>query len=48
MKASNLAQAQTWELSKVLTIDTLVDCGPITVEFYNEDATLSTLDPVIF
>ena len=41
-------QTQTWSYTDVLTIDTGVDCGPITVEFFNEDATFTNLDAALF
>lgn len=32
----------------MFTIDTDVDCGPITVELFNEDATFTALDAALF
>ena len=31
-------QIQLWEMSKFLTIDTLVDCGTVKVDFFNDDS----------
>ena len=38
----------TWDESTLLFADTLVDCGPISVELYNDDALKSQLDGTIF
>ena len=32
----------------MFTIDTLVDCGPIQVDFYNDDAGETALDAALF
>lgn len=42
------AQPQAWVYDQVLTTDTLVDCGTITVEFYNDDVSQSPLDADLF
>jgi len=41
------AQPQTWLNNQILTIDTLVDCGPVSVDFYNT-ADSSPLDVTLF
>ena len=42
------SQAQSWVDLNLYTVDTLVDCGPIQVEFFNDDATKTALDADIF
>ena len=37
---------QTWVDQDLYSLDTPVDCGPITVEFFNDD--LTAVDPAIF
>ena len=37
---------QTWVDKDLYSLDTPVDCGPITVEFFNDD--LTAVDPAIF
>jgi hypothetical protein len=39
---------QTWNIANILTRATAVDCGPITVNFFNDDAPKSPLDSSIF
>ena len=39
---------QPWQDSDLYALDTLVDCGPITVEFFNNDSGLTALDPDLF
>ena len=43
----DLAQPQTWLYNQIFTIDTLVDCGPVSVDFYNA-ADSSLLDVTLF
>ena len=40
------AMAQEWQATQLIQPATLVDCGAISVEFYNAD--LSAIDTVIF
>ena len=39
---------QTWDLTNMVSSDAVVDCGPIVIEFYLNDATQTLLDPLIF
>jgi len=41
------AQSQNWLYNQIFTIDTLVDCGPVSVDFYNA-ADSSPLDATLF
>ena len=41
-------QSQPWDYANVLTIDTQVDCGLISVDFFNEDGSDSALDTSLF
>ena len=36
-----------WDINNLITKETLVDCGPLSVEFYNDDAGQTSLDPDI-
>ena len=42
------SQPQTWPYSDIFTIATQVDCGLITVEFFNQDVSETVLDPLLF
>ena len=42
------AQSQSWLMSELFKIATEVDCGPISVEFYNAADINSSLDVTIF
>ena len=37
-----------WEAVNLINPDTTVDCGHISVEFFNDDATMTALDPLLF
>ena len=39
---------QMWDLSTMVSSDAVVDCGPIVIDFYLNDATETPLDPLIF
>ena len=39
---------QFWDIDNLITKATLVDCGLLTVEFFNDDAGLTSLDTEIF
>ena len=39
---------QSWDFSTLVTSSTLVDCGPYDINFFNDDATETTLDPDLF
>lgn len=39
---------QPWQPADLISPLTTVDCGPITVEFFNDDAGRTALDPVLF
>ena len=39
---------QLWDINNLITKDTLVDCGLLSVEFFNDDGSQTTLDPDIF
>ena len=39
---------RAWDIGTVLTKATLVDCGDVTVEIFNDDAGTTALDTVIF
>ena len=39
---------QFWDINNLITKATLVDCGGLTVEFFNDDAGTTVLDSVIF
>ena len=39
---------QSWNYADIFTIATDVDCGSITVEFFNEDAGETALNPSLF
>ena len=39
---------QQWNIANILSRATAVDCGPITVNFFNDDALKSALDSSIF
>ena len=44
----DIEQVQPWQDSDLYTLETLVDCGPIKVEFFNSDFGLTALDPDLF
>ena len=39
---------QIWDIDNLITKATAVDCGGLTVEFFNDDATQTSLDTDIF
>ena len=39
---------QPWDIDNLIRKATLVDCGPITVEFFNDDASQTALDTALF
>ena len=39
---------QVWDIDNLITKATLVDCGPLTVEFFNDDVGKTALDSDIF
>ena len=42
------AMQQPWQAANLITPQTKVDCGPISVEFFNDDATKSAINTVLF
>ena len=39
---------QVWQVFQLINPQTQVDCGPVSVEFFNVDASNSAIDPVLF
>ena len=39
---------QFWSIDNLISKDTLVDCGPLTVEFFNDDDIKSPYNDYIF
>ena len=39
---------QLWQPNTLITEDTWISCGPITFEFYLNDGSYTSLDPLIF
>jgi len=39
---------QLWDINDLITKDTLVDCGVLSVEFFNDDVGQTSLDTIIF
>ena len=39
---------QSWNINSIVSKATAVDCGPLAVDFFNDDATKSSLDASIF
>ena len=37
-----------WNINNLISKDTLVDCGPISVEFFNDDVSNTALDTDLF
>ena len=44
----DLAQTQSWADHDLFSVDTLVDCGPTQIDFFNDDQGKSELDPSLF
>ena len=44
----DLEQSQSWLYTDLFTVDTLVDCGDISVVFFKDDASGLTPDATIF
>ena len=42
------AMQQQWQAAALISPQTKVDCGPISVEFFNNDAKKSPIDTVLF
>ena len=40
--------SQDWNKNEIATSSTLIDCGPMSLVFFNDDAEKSDLDPSIF
>ena len=44
----DLGQSQPWVDSAIYSVDTLFDCGPITVDFFNDNPGKTDLDADLF